>query len=431
MMQPTVKPQTIPLRPGFLDRVARRALLGTVSRLREGRLRLRDGDEQFLAGEETSQLAATVTVHHPRFYRKAAFGGSLGAAESYLDGDWSCDNLTALLQIFARNLSLSDEMDRGLARVGKFAARLLHRLRPNTRSGSRKNIHEHYDLGNDFFSLFLDKGMMYSCAYFENGDATIEEASAAKLERICRKLQLSSDDHVVEIGTGWGGFAEYAARNFGCRVTTTTISREQYEFARRRIEQVGLADRVTVIQKDFRDLQGCYDKLVSIEMIEAVGHNFLGRFFGKCGELLKNDGMMLIQGITMPEQRHRAYLRSVDFIQRYVFPGACLTSQMAMAEAAAKNTDLRVMQAEDLSPHYAETLRRWRARFFDRLDDVKRLGFPDRFLRLWEYYLCYCEAGFDERLTGLVQVTFVKPQYRGDFLPMHFGAEGATPCSHD
>lgn len=397
------------------DNIARRILLRTLSQLRSGQITLVENGRAFTAGED-SDLNAVVTVRSPRFYRKAVFGGSLGAAESFLDGDWSCDNLTALLRIFARNLDLSNQMDRGFARITKLFARFAHWLRSNTKAGSQKNIHEHYDLGNDFFQLFLDERMMYSCAIFEEGATTLELAATAKLELICRKLQLNPRDHVLEIGTGWGGFAEYAAGNFGCRVTTTTISREQFEHAKQRISTAGLSDRVQLRLQDYRDLTGRYDKLVSIEMIEAVGHKFLGTFFEQCGRLLEDNGLMLIQGITMPEQRYEQYLRSADFIQRYVFPGGCLPSQTAMIQAASRTTDLRVTHAEDFAPHYAETLRHWRARFFDRISDVKRLGFDDRFVRLWDYYLCYCEAAFNERLTGLVQMMFAKPQYRGDAL---------------
>ncbi|GAB4158654.1 MAG: cyclopropane-fatty-acyl-phospholipid synthase family protein [Planctomycetaceae bacterium] len=399
---------------GLIDRFAQRCLLRGIQNLRDGYLQIHDGNRVFTAGDPTADLHVKLNVEHPRFYRRTALGGSLGASESFLDGEWTCDDLTALLRLFGRNLELSDEMDRGLPRMAKWVATLAHKLRANTRRGAQRNIQDHYDLSNDFFSLFLDERMMYSCAYFETPDVSLETASTAKLETICRKLQLSPADHVLEIGTGWGGFAEYAARHFGCRVTTTTISREQYDYAQQKINAAGLSDRVEILLKDYRDLSGRYHKLVSIEMIEAVGHKFLGTFFGKCGELLSDDGLMLIQGITMPEQRYRQYLRSVDFIQRFVFPGACLTSQTAMVDAAAKNTNLRVTHLEDWSAHYAETLRRWRSRFFDKLDDVKQLGFPDRFLRLWNYYLCYCEAGFEERLTGLVQMMFAKPKYRGD-----------------
>lgn len=411
------KRESTPASAGAIDRLARRLLLRSVSELSHGYVKISEGGDAFHAGDESADLHAELNVNHPRFYRRAAFGGSLGAAESFLDGDWTCDNLTALLRIFGRNLDLSDRMDRGLPKLAKWVASFAHRLRANTRRGSRRNIQDHYDLSNDFFALFLDERMMYSCAYFEEPNATIDAAQTAKLDRICRKLQLSHDDHVLEIGTGWGGFAEYAARNYGCRVTTTTISEEQFDLANRRISDAGLTDRVNIRLDDYRDLSGKYDKLVSIEMIEAVGHKFLGEFFSKCGELLRDDGLMLIQGITMPERRYKQYLRSVDFIQRFVFPGACLTTQAAMTNAAAENTDLRVTHLEDLSAHYAETLRRWRLRFFERLEDVRSLGFPDRFLRLWDYYLCYCEAGFEERLTGLVQMVFARRDYRGDSIP--------------
>ena len=382
--------------------------------LHTGQLHLLDEGDHQTFGDATAALRATITVHRPEFYRRVVAGGSLGAAESYIDGDWSTDDLTTLLRLFIRNMDVADEMDTGLARLAGWIARAWHNRRANTRRGSRRNVAAHYDLGNEFFRLFLDERMMYSSAIFEDPGMSLEQASVAKLERICRKLQLSPKHHVLEIGTGWGGFAEYAARNFGCRVTTTTISREQYEFATRRIREAGLDDRVTVLSEDYRDLSGRYDRLVSIEMIEAVGRKFLGTFFQKCGDLITDDGMMLIQGITMPEQRYAQYLKSADFIQRFVFPGSCLTSVSSLGDAAARQTDMRVLHLEELSPHYAKTLNCWRDRFFSRIDDVRAQGFGEPFIRLWDYYLCYCEAGFEERSAGLVQMVFAKPRCPAD-----------------
>ena len=275
-------------------------------------------------------------------------------------------------------------------------------------SGSRRNIAAHYDLGNEFFELFLDPTLTYSSGIFETPEATMEEASIAKYERLCQKLRIGPDDHVLEIGTGWGGFALHAAGRYGCRVTTTTISRRQYELASKRVDEAGLADRIEVLLEDYRDLSGSYDKLVSIEMIEAVGHEQLDTFFGVCGERLKPDGVMALQAITVPDKDFEAHARSVDFIKRYIFPGGELVSVGSVNAAASRATDLRLTHLEDLTPHYAETLRRWRTRMFQNLPRMRALGLDDRFLRMWEFYLCYCEGGFEERSIGLVQAVLEK-----------------------
>jgi len=398
---------------GFFDRLARQALLSRLRKLREGRVTLIDGPDATELGTGGAQdLDATLTVHDPSFYRDVALGGGLGAAKSYIDGRWTCDDLTALIRIFVRNMDLADGMERGLAKLTLPLTKLRHWLRSNTRSGSSRNIKAHYDLGDDFFELMLDDTMTYSCGIFERPESTLRDASIAKLDRVCRKLELSPSDHVVEIGTGWGGFAIRAAGRYGCRVTTTTISPTQRDTAVRRIAEAGLADRVTVLLQDYRDLRGRYDKLVSIEMIEAVGDRFLDAFFGKCSELLEPHGMMLLQAITMSDQRYDQYLRAVDFIQRYVFPGCCVPSQTRMCESIARATDLRLSHLEDIGPHYARTLREWRIRLHARLDEARAQGRSEELLRLWDYYLCYCEAGFEERYTGDVQMLLTKPRCR-------------------
>ncbi|UCD78857.1 MAG: class I SAM-dependent methyltransferase, partial [Desulfobacterales bacterium] len=292
--------------------------------------------------------------------------------------------------------------------------KLYHYVRKNTKAGSRKNIMAHYDLGNDFYALFLDETMTYSCGIFANESSTLREASAAKYDRICRKLQLAAGDRVLEIGTGWGGFALHAARNYGVQVTTTTISEEQHRFGQNRIKDAGLEERVTILKKDYRDLGGTFDKLVSIEMIEAVGHQYLTAFFRTCSRLLKDDGMMALQAITIGDQIFNRHKRSVDFIKRYIFPGSCIPSIAAIGSAVARATDLRLVHLEDITPHYARTLREWRRRFFANIDKVRALGFSDTFIRMWEYYLCYCEGGFSERYIGDVQMIFVKPLCRSD-----------------
>jgi cyclopropane-fatty-acyl-phospholipid synthase len=361
-------------------------------------------------GRERTDLCATLTVLNPAAWRRMALGGSLGAAEGYLRGEWQADDLTALIRLFAANLEVADEMETPLSRVLNLPQALAHRLRPNSHRGSRRNIHDHYDLGNDFFSIFLDPTLTYSCGFFAHPEASMEEASLAKLDRVCQKLELKPGDRVVEIGTGWGSFALHAARHYGCHVTTTTISAAQYEVASQRVAAAGLSDHVTLLQQDYRTLTGTYDKLVSIEMIEAVGAEFMDTYFATCSRLLKPEGQALLQAIIMPEHRFAAYLRSVDYIQHYVFPGSALTSIGAMAGSVGRGTDFNIFHVEELAPHYARTLHLWRAEFLARLDEVRALGgYDERFIRLWDYYMAYCEAGFAERRTGVVQVLLTKP----------------------
>jgi cyclopropane-fatty-acyl-phospholipid synthase len=353
-------------------------------------------------------------VNDPRFYSEIAFGGSIGAGEAYMLGYWSTDNLTAAMRILLQNRDVLDGMETGLASFTMPLQKAMHWASRNTRSGSRRNISAHYDLGNPFFELFLDPTMMYSSAVYEHPEMTLQQASVAKLDRICRKLDLQPADHVLEIGTGWGGFALHAAQHYGCRVTTTTISRQQHEMARERISAAGLADRVTLLLEDYRDLTGAFDKLVSIEMIEAVGHRYYETYFGKCSELLKPEGMMLLQAITIADQRYASALKAVDFIQRHIFPGSCIPSVTAMNNAITRATDMRLYHLEDIGPHYATTLKAWRENFFANLSRIRALGYSEEFIRMWEFYFCYCEAGFAERAIGDVQMLLVKPLARPD-----------------
>ncbi len=399
-------------RPGFLDQTARSMVHRVLDHLAHGTLFVHDawGEQRF--GEHNEpDLRGAIQVHDPGFYRRVLSKGTLGAAEAYIDGQWSCDDLVATLRVLARNSDVLQGVDRGPARLLRplrRAWRLLHR---NTRSGSRRNIAAHYDLSNEFFSLFLDETMTYSAGIFESDTTTLREASVAKYDRICRKLRLTPRDHVLEIGSGWGGFAMHAARNYGCRVTTTTISREQFELARQRIAASGLDGRITLLRKDYRDLSGQYDKLVSIEMVEAVGHEFLATYFRKCAELLKADGMMCLQAITIPDHRYERYRRSVDFIQRYIFPGGCLPCTATIGNAL-QQTDFRTFHWEDFGAHYARTLRLWRANFWANLARLRELGYSDSFLRMWDFYLCYCEAGFSERQIGVSQILLTRPLCR-------------------
>jgi cyclopropane-fatty-acyl-phospholipid synthase len=408
---------------GFLGQLARRLLLQKLRELDSGTIHLSDAHGSTTLGRGTD-LQASLHIHNPAFFRHALLGGSLSVAESYLRGDWDCDQLTEFFRIFVRNIDTTDRLDRGLSRLTTWVNRLYHHWHANSKSGSRRNIHAHYDLGNDFFRLMLDDTLSYSSGIFLNPASTLREASLEKMDRICRKLDLNPGDHLLEIGTGWGGLAIHAATNFGCRVTTTTISKQQFDVARERIADAGLSDRVTLLLQDYRDLTGQFDKLVSIEMIEAVGHRYYDTYFRKCSELLKPHGTFVLQGIVMPDRRYKKYLRSVDFIQRYVFPGGCLPSMSSMLQSTSRATDLRFVHAEDFGIHYAQTLREWRQRFHQRIDEVRDLGFSDRFIRLWNYYLSYCEASFDERFTRVVQIQFDKPGCTRD--PIAIGARAAA-----
>jgi cyclopropane-fatty-acyl-phospholipid synthase len=347
-------------------------------------------------------------VHDLQFYRHAALGGRLSVAESYLAGDWDCDDLPVLFRLFIRNARVGQQLDGGLARIGQWLAGAYHAWHANTRRGSRENIQAHYDVGNDFYRLFLDETLSYSCGLFDWPQATLEEASRAKLARVAQLLAVKPTDHVLEIGTGWGALAIYLVERFGCRVTTTTISPQQYALAKERVRASGLEDRITLRQDDYRDLRGEYDKLVSIEMVEAVGREWFDAYFQKCAALLKPGGKFVLQGIVIAEGEYASYLRSVDFIQRYVFPGGCLPSIGALADHGGR-AGLWLTRLDEHGPHYAQTLQHWRQRFLAHRSEAAAMGYPERFLRMWNYYLSYCEAAFAERSVGLVQTVFEKP----------------------
>ncbi len=395
---------------GPLTRVARRAVFANLERLSHGRIVLVDDEGPHAFG--SGSPSATISVSNPQFYADLAFGGSIGAAESYMSGCWSADDLTTLVRIIVLNRKVLAGMESGFAVVSRPLEALRHWLRRNTQDGSRRNIAAHYDLGNDFYSLWLDRSMTYSCNIFERPDATLEEAAAAKYERICRKLVLRPEDHVLEIGTGWGGFALHAATRYGCRVTTTTISRQQYDYALASIRQAGLSDRIELLHEDYRNLTGSYDKVVSIEMIEAVGHHFLDAYFRVCSDRLKGSGVMALQAIIITDQVYEAQLRTPDFIKRYIFPGSFIPSIAAITRSVAQATDMRLVDLEDITVHYPRTLRAWRERFLASADAVRALGYAEEFLRLWEYYLCYCEGAFLERYIGDVQMILTKPAWR-------------------
>jgi cyclopropane-fatty-acyl-phospholipid synthase len=402
------------LRETFIDRLSRRLFFALMKDFKIGKLTLIEKNQSYQIGQSSKgvSLQATIYVHHPRFYTSTVFGGSIGSAEAYMAGLWSTSHLTDVIRLVILNQQMMEKMDKGWSWLSDPVHKLYHYFRRNTLKGSKKNIVAHYDLGNDFYRLFLDETLTYSCGIFEHENCTLEAASIAKYDRICKKLQLHPEDHVIEIGGGWGGFSMHAAKNYGCLVTTTTISDEQYALAEKRISTSGLSHRIKLLCRDYRHLSGKYDKLVSIEMIEAVGHQYLDTFFRVCSRLLKDNGMMLLQAITIVDQVFDAHKRSVDFIKRYIFPGSCIPSIQSIMNSIARKTDLKLFHLEDITPHYVRTLAEWRKLFFERIDDVHKMGFSETFVRMWEYYFCYCEGGFAERYIGDVQMLLTKPMCR-------------------
>jgi cyclopropane-fatty-acyl-phospholipid synthase len=392
-----------------------RTLSGALlSRLRAGRVELVDRRGRRAFGPADAELSATVRLHDDRFLR-ALPRGSLAIAEAYVDGAWDCDDPVTLVRIGARELPRIDPWRRPFAPIRN----AFTRIPLNTRSGAKRHISAHYDSGNDMFRLFLDETMTYSCAVFDSPDMTLREAQEAKLDRVCRKLELTPDDHVVEIGTGWGSFALHAAGRYGCRVTTTTISREQHAVAVERVREAGLEDRVTVLLEDYRDLRGHYDKLVSIEMIEAVGWQYFDEFFARCAQLLRSSGLMLLQAITIDDRLYELEKASRSFIKELIFPAGCLPSVEVIRRCVARVTDMRMLDLDDITAHYPETLRRWRENFVRSENRLAELGYNRRFRRLWELYFAWCEGGFRERRIGDVQALLAKPAYRGSGSPAH------------
>lgn len=407
---------------GLLNRIAANILRRRLKSIVGGKITFVEDGQHRVFGTSDG-LEAEIRVHNPNFYRKSLLGGGVGFAEAFIHGWWSTDDLTTLLRIFVRDINLSNEFEKGFALLARKLLGLYHWRNKNTRTGSRQNIFEHYDLGNDFFSLFLDETLTYSCGIFNTPETSLKEASIAKLERMCEMVSIEKNDHVLEIGCGWGSFAIHAAEKYGCRVSATTISKEQYNLARERVRRRGLDDRVTILFKDYRELEGTYDKLVSIEMIEAVGHDFLGDFFIKCESLLAEDGAMALQGITMSEDFYEEYLRSADFIQRYIFPGSCCPALNAIKNAVSDSTDLKLSRTENIGSHYATTLREWRLRFSGNTEKLQAMGYSEEFIRTWLYYFSYCEAGFAENYLGNVQLVLQKPLFREAPAPKGAGKE--------
>jgi cyclopropane-fatty-acyl-phospholipid synthase len=354
--------------------------------------------------------AATIELHDPSFWRML-MRGSRGLAESYIRGDWDSPDLVAVIRLAARNASLIDDIRRHTTPMWAPRQRLRAFRDRNTPSRNRRDIAAHYDLGDELFERMLDPTMMYSCALFEHAGMTLEQASLAKLERVCDQLALGPDDHLLEIGTGWGALAVHAAATRGCRVTTTTISADQHAYASRRVAEAGLGDRVRVLLSDYRDLSGTYDKLVSIEMIEAVGWQHIGTFFERCAALLNQHGAMLLQAITIDDRAYEVEKASKSFIKEYIFPGGCLPSMEVIMRNVARHTDLQAVGLHDITSSYVETLRRWRENLTASRPELERFGYDERFFRLWTLYLAYCEGGFAERRICDVQLLLAKPQW--------------------
>jgi len=400
------------LRLGLWARLFLKGLGG----LKDGHFTLMVGVNVFSFGDPTSSLRARVRILDDRAFRAGILHGEVGLGEAYMQGWWESDDLVAVVRLAVRHMAAFDAAGGWLASLGKTVNRVLHRRRDNHVEGSRRNIAHHYDLGNAFYSLWLDPSLAYSSAVFQTSEQTLAEAQVAKFDLICRKLQLRQEDHLLEIGTGWGGFALHAVRHFGCRVTTTTISRQQYDFAQALFEREGVADRITLRFEDYRQLEGEFDKAVSIEMFEAVGLRHYDAYFGALDRLLKPGGMALIQTITMNEGHFAEYIRSSDWIQKYIFPGAELASLSELLKSAGRSSSLNLHHMEEIGRHYAQTLRTWRQAFHAHLDAVKAQGFDDTFIRMWDYYLAFCEGAFQERYIGDAQLLLVKREHAGALL---------------
>jgi cyclopropane-fatty-acyl-phospholipid synthase len=400
------------MRSRLAARTGRRIMRAVLERLQEGSIAVQENGQEEIFGSPTPLLPgrATLRVEDPRFYSSLT-QGVIGAAEAYMAGHWTCDDLALLIRIMVRNDEARGSFDGPLVKISEPLRRVKEAFeRANTLVGSRRNIGAHYDLGNDFFELFLDPTLTYSAGIFESESASMEQASIAKYDRLCRKLDLRADDHLLEIGTGWGGMAMHAAGRYGCRVTTTTISQEQHALAQERVAEAGLSDRVTILLEDYRNLSGSYDKLVSIEMIEAVGHEFFDTYFRACSERLAPHGLMALQAIAIRDDEYQRARRTVDFVRKHIFPGGSLPSLQVMNDCVARATDMRLVHLEDITPHYGETLRRWRQRFLENRDAIRDLGYSENFLRMWEFYLAYCEGGFDAGRSASLQLLLAKPR---------------------
>jgi len=396
--------------PTIFDRSCMNLVINLFNKIETGGLTfyLPDGSARYF-GDKNSSFQAQMTINDYRFFKDAVLGGDVGLGEAYMKGFWDTDDIPALFSVLIKNRQALANGNMTTAWLLRQKDRLMHALRANTLSGSRRNIGEHYDLSNDFFQTFLDPTMLYSCGLYQDESDTCEDAQRRKLQSIIDKAHIESTDHVLEVGCGWGGFAMEAVKQTGCRVTGITVSEEQYQLAQERVLQAGLQDKITILFKDYRNVAGLFDKIVSIEMLEAVGHKYLGTFFTVCDKLLKPAGRLVIQVITIPDQNYENYRRNTDWIQKYIFPGGHLPSVTALSQVVTRNTSLLMEQLEDIGTNYARTLKDWRKSFTRNLDKINSLGFDEIFQRKWIYYLAMCEAGFRERAISDIQVVFRKP----------------------
>jgi cyclopropane-fatty-acyl-phospholipid synthase len=394
-----------------MNRLYKKITQQRLSQIKDGHIIIKDGESISKYGKQ-GNLSAKINVLDSVFYKNIILGGTIGASESFIRGEWSSSNLTNVIRVLARNTEAQDKLENFFTLLSQPFLKVMHKLNENSVRGSKKNISRHYDLSNDFFSLFLDKNMMYSSAIYKTRKTSLEDAAINKLDVICKKLKLKKTDHIIEIGTGWGGFAIYAVKNYGCKVTTTTISIEQYKFAKQKIKEAGLGRQINILLKDYRLLKGQYDKVVSIEMIEAVGYQFYDEYFKIISQLLKDDGDALIQAITIKDQRYSKAIHSVDFIQKYIFPGSCIPSITAIQNSLTNTTDLVINDVRDIGHHYARTLADWRKKFLKNKREIRKLGFDDKFLRMWLFYFAYCEGGFEEKVISDIHLHITKPGYR-------------------
>ena len=396
----------------LLSSIFKKNILKKFNYLKFGYIHLIDENEFYEYGDKSDSMKVNIKILSPEFYVFLGSGGLLGVTEAYIAGYWRSDDIVTLIRLMIKNSKVMEQLDSGWVKLIRPLNNYIHRQRQNTLTGSKKNILAHYDLSNEFYKLWLDDTMTYSSGFFENSESTLKEASIEKLDRICRKLNLNKNDNILEIGTGWGSFAIHAVKNYGCNITTTTISDAQYEYAKQKILDEGLETKITILNQDYRKLEGKFDKVVSIEMIEAVGHEYVGLFFEKVSNLLKKDGLFALQGITFNDLNFDKYKNSVDFIKKYIFPGSCLISISQVTNAIKKTTDFEIVNLEDITKHYAKTLYEWRKKFMSVLPQVRALGFSSAFINMWEFYFIYCEAGFIERNIGDYQFIFAKSDAR-------------------
>ncbi|KLV03337.1 cyclopropane-fatty-acyl-phospholipid synthase [Photobacterium aquae] len=395
------------------EQVARRVVFGFLAYIQGAGLTIveKDRDTHFF-GDREAACQAQLIVNESAFYRRVLNGGSIAAGEAYMDGWWDSPDLTQVVRVIAMNLPMLDKLEQKVSWLGAIKDKWLHWSRRNSKEAAKQNILAHYDLGNDFYRTFLDPSMLYSAGIYATQDTTLADAQYAKVDRLCQLLNLSEQDHLLEIGTGWGALAIHAAKHYGCQVTTTTISDEQYAWAKARVEEEGLQDRITLLLSDYRDLEGKYDKIVSVEMVEAVGKEYLTTYLKKCQSLLKPDGLLALQAITIADQRYDSYSKGVDFIQKHIFPGGFLPSVNVLSSQFTQHTDFVIRDLKDIGLDYARTLSDWHQGFNRSIEMLKQQGFDDRFIRMWRYYLCYCEGGFLERTISTVQLVASRSQWR-------------------